>query len=348
MNSYLIVDDEDMEFLWRTIQDQQIVFHPHIAPDGNFDYKKFFASKEQKPFILFIDRNVLSSLLKFCERGSLKNKGESQIVGLIMAWAEMNDIAISAGLAVRERASQLCSQEEGMIELQKFLEIFDAYPGQMWLEVAEGRRTEIPTITYSQKPAQNITVDYADGGDHYDMAVASLLCVVRLYRNNDLSAAEKVKQFFVWMYDHLLISEYLLVYAAMLFAGQDSIKAPKHANSNDLDKIITGCENQAWDISYLTNWSTIYSDTSSYAEEFLFATNDILLKRIFINKNGPYGYNGLLFDLFSKKEYNQLMDFIEEKMKNRVKPDFGDDHHAYFVRLIAEEKRLLSELLGTT
>ena len=63
MNSYLIIDGEDMSFLWDAIQDQQVIFHPNIAPDGNFDFKKFFASKAQKPFILFIDRNILSSLL---------------------------------------------------------------------------------------------------------------------------------------------------------------------------------------------------------------------------------------------------------------------------------------------
>ena len=133
MSSFLIVEDEDMGFIWDTIQEQQIIFHPDIAPDGKFDYTKFFASKRRKPFILFIDRNILSSLLEFCEKGCLKNKRESQRIGLIMAWTEINDIAISAGLAVRERASQLHSQEEGLIELQKFLEVFNAYPGQMWL-----------------------------------------------------------------------------------------------------------------------------------------------------------------------------------------------------------------------
>lgn len=187
MNSYLIVDGEDMSYLWNTVQQQQIVFHPDISPAGKIDTQKFFQSKAKKPYILFLDRNILSSLLKFCEKGSLKNKGESQLIGIIMAWAEMNGISISAGFAVREYAAQLHSQEAGLIELQKFKEIFETYPGQMWLEVAEGQRTEIPPITYSQKPANNITVDYADAGDHYDMAVASLLCAVRLYRNNNLS-----------------------------------------------------------------------------------------------------------------------------------------------------------------
>lgn len=347
MNSFLLLDGEDMNFIWDTIQEQRIVFHPTIAPDGRFDFKKFFASKEKKPFILFIDRNILISLLKFCEKGSLKNKGESQLIGLILTWAEMNDIAISAGLAIQERASHLHSQEEGLIELQKFLEAFDAYPGQMWLHVAEGRLTEIPPVTYSNKPAQNITAEYADGGDHYDLAVASLLHVVQLYRNKAMTPKEKIQDFFQWTYDHLLVGEYLLVYATLLFTGEDGVKAPKHANSDDLCKIVAGCENQAWDIAYLTNWSTLYSDTENYAEEFLSATNDVLLKRIFIYKNRPYGLNGLLFKLLSKKEYKEITDYIEEKMRNRIKPDFGDDSHAYFQRLIDEEKRKLSSTLGT-
>lgn len=345
MNSTLIVDGEDIDFIWNTIQEQQVIFHPNIAPEGNIDYTKFFASKREKPFILFIDRNILSSLLKFCERGSLKNKGESQLVGLIMTWAQLNDIAISAGLAVMERASQLKSQEEGLIELQKFMETFDAYPSQMWLEVAEGRLTKIPLLTYSQKPAQNITVDYADGGDHFDMAFASLLHVVQLYRNPTIKPVDKVQKCFQWMCDHLLVSEYLLAYVAMLFAGQDGIKAPKHANTNDIEKIVAGCQNQAWDIAYLTNWSTLYSNTIEYDAEFLFATNDILLKHIFINTNAPDGLNRLLFAVFSQKDYNQLMDFIEHRMQNRIKPDFGENPHAYFQKLIEEEKQKLLALL---
>lgn len=345
MDSFLLLDEEDMNFIWDTIQEQRIIFHPTIAPDGRFDYAKFFASKEKKPFILFIDRNILISLLKFCEHGSLKNKGESQLVALIMTWAEMNDIAISAGLAIQERASHLHSQEEGLIELQKFLEAFDAYPGQMWLHVAEGRLTAIPPVTYSNKPAQNITANYDDGSDHYDMAVASLLHLVQLYRKKSMTAKEKIQDFFQWTYDHLLVGEYLLIYATLLFTGEDGVKAPKHANSDDLSKIVAGCENQAWDIAYLTNWSTLYSDTEKYAEEFLFATNDVLLKRIFIYKNRPYGLNGLLYELLSKKEYKEITDYIDEKMRNRIKPDFGDDTHAYFQGLIDEEIHQLSGML---
>lgn len=342
MNNSMVVEDDDINFIWDSIQKLQVVFHPTIAPDGNFDFNKFFESKRKKPFSLLIDRNILSSLLKLCESGSLRDKSESQIIGIIMAWAEMNMISVCAGMAVRERAFQLKSQEAGLVELQKFFEAHEAYPGQIWLLMAEGQITEIKPITYSNEPAENITADYADSGDHYDMAVASLLHMVRLYRNKTLTAAEKVKDFFQWMYDNILISEYLLVYSIMVFTGQEGAKAPKHANSDDIDKVVSGCENQAWDIAYLTNWSTLYSDTDKYDEEFLFATNDILLKRIFIMKNSQYGFNGLLFHAFSKKEYRQLVDYIEKKMKNRVKPDFGENTHAYFSLLIEEEKHQLT------
>lgn len=190
-----------------------------------------------------------------------------------------------------------------------------------------------------------ITIDYSDGGAHYDMAVASLLHAVQLYRVQNKRPVEKVQEFVQWMYDYLLVSEYMLTYIIMLFTGQENIKAPKHAKSEDIRKIIHGCKNQAWDISYLTKWSTLYADAEKYRMEFLFATNDILLKRIFINCNTEYGVNGLLYNVFPQKEYNQLIDYIESRTRNRVKPDFGDDPRAYFLELIEKEKRELQILL---
>ena len=126
MDDIIIFDDESINFIWNTIQQQQIIFHPDIAPDGKIKYDIFAETKRKKALALFIDRNILSSLLKFCEMGSLKNKAESQLIGVIMAWTIFNDMSISAGPAIQERASQLHSQEKGLFELQKFLEIFDA------------------------------------------------------------------------------------------------------------------------------------------------------------------------------------------------------------------------------
>lgn len=345
MTSFLIMDDEDMNFIWDTIQQQQIIFHPEIAPFGKFNLDRFYETKRKKPIVLFVDRNILSGLLNFCEKGSLKDKGESQILGLIMTWTEMNDIAISAGPAVQERATQTQNQEEGLRELKKFLEIFDAYPGQVWLKVAEGQLTEIPPVAFSGALAENISTNYSDGCDHYFMMVATMLHIVNLYRRCNMKPVDKVMAFLKWTYDYLLLSQYALVYAVLLFTAQDGIKVPKGANTDNIDRIVAGCENQAWDITYLSNWSTLYSNTQNYSEEFMFATNDILLKRIFVNTHGPNGVNGLLYEVFSKKDYHKLCDYIEDRMKHRIKPDFGRESQVYFKNLIEKEKAEVVELL---
>lgn len=347
VNSFLIMDDEDVNFIWDNIQQLQIIFHPLIAPDGKFNFEKFFEIKRNKPIILFVDRNILSGLLNFCEKGSLRDKEESQILGVVMTWAEMNDVAISAGLAVQERATQTQNQEEGLKELQKFLELFETYPGQIWLRIAEGRETEIIPIDFSGTIAKKINVDYSNGSDHYFMMVATMLHLVSLYRRRDMKPVDKIIDFLCWTYDNLLLSQYALVYAILLFTGQDKIKAPKNANTNDIDRIVSGCENQAWDISYLSNWSTIYGSKEEYSKEFMFATNDYLLKHIFINTHGPNGVNGLLYEVFSKKDYNKIWDYIEERMKNRIKPDFGKDPQIYFKILIEKEKAELIKMLET-
>lgn len=185
MNNFLILDDEDMEYIWGVIQSRQMVFHPTLAPEGKFDYREFYAAKRVKPFMLFIDRNILSGLIEFCEKGSLRDKGESQLIGIIMTWALMNDITISAGPAVQERATQIKDQTYGLIELNSFFTILDTYPGQMWLTVAKGQTTEIPPIIFTKEPASDITAQYADGCDHFYMTVASMLHLVGLYRKAD-------------------------------------------------------------------------------------------------------------------------------------------------------------------
>lgn len=342
MIDILTISESEYTYIWQELQRQQMVFHPTLAPAGRFNLQEFFRALETRAFSLFIDRNILSSLLQFCEEGHIKS-AEAKRIGVLMTWSRLCGIDISAGLAVQERASQCHSQSSALLELQKFFDVFDQYSSQTWLQVATGQLTEIPRITFSGKTACGISVDYSDPGDHYEMAVASLLHLVWLYRNNDATPLDKIRNFYFWLYDNLLISEYLLVYAAMLFTNQSKIKAPKRANSNSLKAIVSGCENQAWDISYLTNWSTLYSEPERYDKEFLFATNDNLLKLIFINTNRAGRLNDVLCSVLPKKECAQLIELIQSKQKSRIKPDFGTNPSVYFRTLIeAETDRLLS------
>ena len=60
------------------------------------------------------------------------------------------------------------------------------------------------------------------------------------------------------------------------------------------------------------------------------------------NQNNPYRFNGVLYSVFSKKDYTDIAIFVEGLMENRVKPDFGEDPMPYFEKLIDAEKANLS------
>ena len=44
---------------------------------------------------------MLSSLLRLCKEGSLKDENEMKVIALVMSWALTNDFPISAGLGVK-------------------------------------------------------------------------------------------------------------------------------------------------------------------------------------------------------------------------------------------------------
>ena len=60
--SYMILDEDDLDLIWNGLNDLQIIFHPVYAPEGQFEYSEIQALKQNNPVIIFVDRNLLSSL----------------------------------------------------------------------------------------------------------------------------------------------------------------------------------------------------------------------------------------------------------------------------------------------
>ena len=107
-----------------------------------------------------------------------------------------------------------------------------------------------------------------------------------------------------------------------------------------------GCYNQAWDINYLSNWSSLYWDDSKYDETFFFATSDIMLKRIFINTHGDGDWLDLIETVFPKKEADRIVSFCNENMRSdRKRPTFGAKPKEYFKALIERENEKLKDII---
>ncbi len=255
----------------------------------------------------------------------------------------MNDFPVSAGLAIKEKATSLQDLLNAKIELQEFNNIFSYYPSMLWLRLAEGEIDSITPCPLDKKPYET-NIDYTESDDHLLMHISEMLHIVYLNKQCDLSPAEKMLKFLEWNYRYLLLSETTLVYAAMLFTNQFEIKAPKYSGSYAIDKVFEGCKNQAWDLTYLSDWSCFHYEEDNMDTIFLFATNDYLLKRIFINTYAEGGVNALLHTVFDQRDYDKIIDFIiDHQGECRNKPNFGHNPKEYFNQLIDNERQRLQE-----
>ncbi|WP_434291350.1 hypothetical protein [Clostridium botulinum] len=345
--SFLAMDEEEYNFIWKTICELQLIFHPRYSREGEVDFKALSVLKDHKSIIVMLDRNLLSSLLRLSRDGYLKNEEEMRIIALLMTWLSMNNYPASAGLALQEFGTKINNEIGPKLELQEFNNIFKYYPGMIWLRLAEGAIDKIPVCSLPIEPF--ITeIKYSEEDDHLLMHIAEMLHVVYLYRNHNLSPVEKMLEFLKWNYQFLLISESTITYITMLFTNQSGIKPPKNSGSNDIEKIFDGCKNQAWDLNYLSNWSSFHYNEKNMDDIFMFATNDILLKNIFINTYADGGVGALINTLFSKAYSQKIFEIINANQgSKRVKPNFGLNPKEYFRQLINQEKQRLQDTFGS-
>lgn len=239
--SFLIMEGEEYSFIWETICNLQLIFHPCYSREGKIDYMAISNLRNSKKVSVMLDRSLLSGLLKLSRDGYLKDEKEMRIIALLMTWMIMNDYPASAGLALKEYATKINDAIEPKLELREFNNIFDYYPSMIWLRLADGAIDKTPVCSLPIEPF--ITeIQYNEEDDHLLMHIAEMLHVVYLCRRKDLSPLEKMIDFLNWNYKYLLISESTLAYIAMLFTNQTGIKGPKNYGSNDIERILNGAE----------------------------------------------------------------------------------------------------------
>ncbi|MFU1796762.1 hypothetical protein ACM1RC_23070 [Paenibacillus azoreducens] len=343
--SFLVMEGDEVDYIWETICKIQLIFHPKYSREGSISYKEISELKHSKKIIVLLDRNLLSGQLKLARDGFLKDDMEMRIIALLMTWIIMNNFSASAGLALLEYGTKINDSIEPKKELKEFNNIFEYYHSMIWLRLAEGEINSIPICLLPVSPY--ITqINYNEEDHHLLMHTAEMLHLVYLQKRRDLSPIEKMIEFLKWNYKYLLISESTIVYVAMLFTNQSGIKAPKNSGCNDINKIINGCKNQAWDLNYLSNWSCFHYAEETMDEIFMFATNDVQLKMIFINTYGEGGVGALIEAVFSRSDSKKIFELIKENQGiKRVKPDFGANPKQYFRRLIEDETlRLKKEI----
>ena len=307
------IKEKQLKDLTLFLIDKKILFHPTISPSGCPD----FTDRYGRNNILILDRNIMSKLVEFCRTGELRDTYIRKIIAALLFWAEANQITITGGLALNEYATAIDDASCASVENDIFLKLFEQYSPQLWLDVFEEKIASIPPVVIDNEKDFNFLVE----NDHYLMHLSEVIYLFRLYMENDLEPHEKVMKFLSWVNNHQLFCAYSITYACMLFSNK--VKQPKICKSDAFENKIKRCRNQAWDLTYLSLWSTLYWNEESTDNNYLFATMDTDLKRIFVNTHETT--SDLFVRFFGENKGGIIKNHYDDLLSNRVKPIMTDE-----------------------
>ena len=149
-------------------------------------------------------------------------------------------------------------------------------------------------------------------------------------------------------YRKTIVSKYNIAYACLLFLNkEEGIKTPKKANSKNLNAVLAGCRNQAWDLGNINSWNQLLdmNDKGMIPDLFCFATQDVLLKRVIeccVKSNDLYPF---FEEVFNARELKEIMELISDLQSNRIiRNDIQEV--PYLQGLVLQEENLLREALA--
>lgn len=342
----LKLTDNDFVNIWRNISNKQLVFHPEISANGRFTIRDFLNWKMHKTTCcVAIDNNILIDIVKICTSGCLPDRQRTSDIALLILWVEMNKMSMTAGLALQEK-SQSLSNDMLRYEVGIFKKLWEFYSPQQWFDLYKGYINKLPCIDIYTDINNDISV-YTDAPETFLQAYASMIHLVYLLRNIELSTFERIKYFFKWTYEKTLVSKYIVAYAVLRFMNRDGINGPRKAFSADPDTILEGCRNQAWDLCDVNAWNQMLfrENTGEIKETYLFATQDQLLKRIITSTIACDDLCPFLKKVFTEhtEDYNTLMLLVSEWSRRIPRDDVMSKN--YLEDLIHQEEKLLRDAI---
>lgn len=323
------IKESELKSITLFLIDKKIIFHPNISPNGISDFTEYHG----KNFCLILDRNLLVKILRLVNNGELKDEFSLKLVSSLLLWAEFNNISITSGLALIEYSHYHKGNFEASRENNFFLEIFKQYDPGHWLDLALGRRQTIPLI----KLDNNIDYNFFIENDHFKMHYLEMLKLSQLYFDNSIPTENKFENLYQWIFNNILICKYTTYFAALVFGDKSKIFRTQERNFEVVNK---KCINQAWDLTYLSIWSTQYYYEEESKDIFLFATHDKEMKELLIltHQESLEIYR----NIFGKELGGRIINSIEKIyiLRERPKVDSLD-----LDDMIEKEKQNLKQIL---
>lgn len=342
-------DEHELNIMYEALNALKILFHPVYAPEGELQAESIF-ELQNKNVVVFIDSNILSPIYEASKTGSSTSPELLQKASLVITWANSIRARLNCGICLAENDHLHSNQISGEEKRRYFLYGLGEIHEILWKNLAFGYIKSIPdgflkNIQYNPDESFDCSLS-----EEYLTNEAAMIKLVKLLRKQK-TGIDAYIEFVEWYADHLIVADSILVYAAMVFSNMEHISKPKKYASKDINAVKNGIKNQAWDLTYITEWSHKYypefmgKDTENVT---FFATEDYTLKSIIVNSFPPGDIGPTLEGAFqTKAEHAKLRMVFEKKFGvNRKRPQAFIDGSplAYLQNLITEEYHEMEEI----
>lgn len=318
----------DYNDLWKEIDNQRVLFHPTIAPDGHIVEEEF--KRHRSELSIIIDNNILIDLISLCRNGYLNDKERMRSTASLMLWVELYKLSMTSGQAMQEKAARFDSTAL-LDDFSIFKRLWNDYSPQQWQLLRHGDIAELPIIDGNSVIKSDVSI-YMEKPDAYYQAYASVLKIVSLLRDGNHNGFQRARSFIEWSYNNTRVSKYIIAYGLLLLMGkEEGIKVPKKAFSTNVTEVFKGCENQAWDLASISAWSQLLymKEQGIIPDMYMFATRDMMLKRILEAVIKSNDMMPLFQSVFNRRELNEILDIISklrtqeknEKLDSLINPD---------------------------
>lgn len=304
----------------------KVIFHPHISPCGIPDFTNYLGRK----FILILDRNILVLILDLVQAGTLKDSHKLKLISSLFFWSSLNRISMTSGIALMEHSHFQGDSTEAGIQHNVFQTIHKKYSLQDWFDIAVGNKSSISRIEQLLRTETNYLVD----SEHHSLNYLQVLKLCQLYFQKEVNISEKLREFHKWSYENALIGMYSTFYATMFFSSRTKLanQIPNTLSEN----LYKNCRNVAWDLTYLSYWSTLYWNDQENDKIFLLATRDKEIKQLFslLHSDSRNVYTKFLGEKIGEKVKKELDDI------NKPRPKIKFDKNELALKIVDEENRL--------
>lgn len=340
MTNFLSFVDEEINII-KDANEQYMLFHPFYAREGTISWDSIRELQQIDIFIL-ADNNIVSPICEIVRNGTLANKERLRKVAAFVTLTKYLNAQMTCGLALIENDTAGKASTAAEENRQLFLYGIDRIPSNIWKQLALAQIDAIPAVfleSYHYKPNEK-KYSFTDEL-HFLCHKAAITKIVALLRSKETSSFQKFYDFFLWYIDHLILSENIIAYAALVFGEKSGVAKPKNCTSSIFEKAVEGIDNQAWDIFYLSQWSTLF-----YYEEdnqaFMFASDDKTTKEILKNSLPPGKVQEAISEIFHTKNQKKAIDklFADKLGSNRKRPFDPNETEkgiGLVVKLISEE-----------